>query len=208
MPRSAEENQRIRDERREQIMRAALKIFASKGVAATNISDIAAAANLSYGSIYHYFHDKDELYYSLVERAIQGALYLINAVTERPGTAWERLQALCAEMIEGAQAAPEYYLIILQALVNEPPTSAVYTLAQRYGEQILDHLAAAIQAAQDEGQVVQIDARELASTLIAIIQGASLNQTFYKQERQPIFARPSVATVLRILRPSIPAEEE
>jgi AcrR family transcriptional regulator len=189
-------------------MQAALRVFASKGVAATNISDIAAAANLSYGSVYHYFHDKDELYYSLVERALQGSLALVTDVAKRAGTAWERLRALCVEMIEGAQATPEYYLIILQALINEPSTSATYTLAQRYGEQILAHLVEAIQAAQDEGAVVQSDPRELASTLIAILQGATLNQSFYKQAQIPIFAHPSIATVLRILRrPSIPTEE-
>jgi AcrR family transcriptional regulator len=204
MPRSAQANQRIRDERREQILQAGLTVFAAKGLAATKISDIAAAADLSYGLVYHYFHDKDELYFALVERALQGTLHLTTTALQRPGAAWGRLRALCEEMIEGARAAPEYFLIILQAQVSEPPSSAIHTLAQRYGEQIWTNLVTLIEQAQEEGQAVLIDARELASTMIAILQGLSLNQMLNHQTRN---VSPSVSTVLRFLRPSIPREE-
>lgn len=207
MPRSSEEYQRIRDERREQIMRAALKVFARKGLAATKISDIAAAADLSYGLIYHYFRDKEELYFALVERALQGTVRITASALKRPGSAWERLRALCTEMIEGARADPEYFLIILQAQVSEPPASAVHTLAQRYGEPIWDNLVTLIRQAQDEGEVVAIDARELAATFNATLQGLQLNELLNYQSLPALATAPSVATVLRFLRPSIPQEE-
>jgi AcrR family transcriptional regulator len=60
MPRSSQQNQRIKDERREQIMQAGLTVFAHNGLAAAKISDVAAAADLSYGLVYHYFRDKIE----------------------------------------------------------------------------------------------------------------------------------------------------
>lgn len=204
MPRSPQANQRIRDERRDQIMQAGLKVFARKGLAAAKISDVAAAADLSYGLVYHYFHDKDELYFALVERALQGTLRLTTTALERSGAAWERLRDLCIQMIEGARATPEYFLIILQAQLTEPPSSAIHTLTQRYGQQIWTNLATLIQQAQDEGQVVAIDARELASVLIAIVQGVSLNQT---TTYQTLNVHPSVSTVLRFLRPSTAQEE-
>lgn len=205
MPRSSEQNQRLKQERREQIMQAALKVFARKGLAATKISDIAAACDLSYGLIYHYFHDKDELYFALVERALQGALQLTAAARTGPEPAWERLRTLCADMIAGFRASPEYFQIILQALLSEQPPSAVYTLAARYGEQVLANLTTLIRQAQDEGQVVLIDASELAFTLIALIQGLSLSQAF-NYSVPGLF--PGVETVVRFLRPSIPLAED
>ena len=106
MPRSPQENQRIKDARRRQILDAALKVFAEKGLAATMMSDIAAASDISYGLIYHYFHDKEELFITLVERALQGALRLTEDVRARPGQPWERLYLLCAEMVDGARVRP------------------------------------------------------------------------------------------------------
>jgi AcrR family transcriptional regulator len=46
-PRSNLSNQKIRDERREQILHGALKVFAYKGFKATKISDIAAEVALA-----------------------------------------------------------------------------------------------------------------------------------------------------------------
>ncbi len=57
-PRKEEQNQQIRDERREEILQAALRVFARKGLVAAKITDIANAAGLSHGLIYHYFSSK------------------------------------------------------------------------------------------------------------------------------------------------------
>jgi AcrR family transcriptional regulator len=205
MPRSSQQNQQLKDARREQIMQAGLHIFAHKGLAATKISDIAAAADLSYGLVYHYFHDKEELYFALVERALQGTVNLTAQALARSGPAWERLRLLCTEMLAGARTTPEYFQIILQARVNEQPLSAIHTLLTRYSNQVWDNLTAIIRQAQAEGQVVEVNAHELAVTLTAVIQGLSLNQTFDFQARDTF---PDVATVLRFLRPTIPLEED
>ena len=57
-PRTEESNQRIREEQRERILEAARMIFAHKGFTDTKMTDIAAAAGVSYGLAYHYFKDK------------------------------------------------------------------------------------------------------------------------------------------------------
>nr|MCR5661372.1 TetR family transcriptional regulator [bacterium] len=43
--------------RREQIIQAALKVFSEKGFLAATNKDIAAAAGIAPGLIYHYFKD-------------------------------------------------------------------------------------------------------------------------------------------------------
>jgi AcrR family transcriptional regulator len=204
MPRNSEQNQRIKDERREQIMRAGLKIFAQKGLAATKISDIAATANLSYGLVYHYFHDKEELYYTLVERALQGSTRVTARALEQPGSAWERLAGLVAEMVDGIRRTPEYFWIVLQVQVTEPPSSGLQTMIQRYGQETQDNVVALIRQAQEEGQVISsVDARELAIMLLSIMPGLSLTTTMIGQTSisytDNIF--PSVETILRFLRP-------
>lgn len=205
MPRSPQENQRIKDERRRQIMDAALKVFAEKGLAAAMMSDIAGASDLSYGLIYHYFHDKEELFITLVERALQGALRLTEEIQARPGSPWERLRMLCAEMMEGARATPEYFRIIVRAQLGESPSSAVQAILHKYGEPFWNNIVALIREGQAAGQVVEGDARELANMLNAIIQGLSLNLSY---DYAGLEAFPSVETVMRFLRPEPPMSTE
>jgi AcrR family transcriptional regulator len=78
MPRPSTENQRIRDERHRHLLRAAARVFARKGLMATTISDIAAAAHVSHGLAYHYFASKEEIFRQLVTRAMQGAEQLLR----------------------------------------------------------------------------------------------------------------------------------
>ena len=56
---------REREQRRRQIMRAAHEVFSIKGFTKTTMEDIAHEAELSPGTLYLYFKNKDELYASL-----------------------------------------------------------------------------------------------------------------------------------------------
>ena len=69
-PRSEEQNTLLKDERREQILSAALKVFALRGFSATKISDIVAEGGISHGLLYHYFSSKEEIFFELVSRAL------------------------------------------------------------------------------------------------------------------------------------------
>ena len=57
--------ERERERRRQQILSAAKDLFITKGVSFTTIEDIANKAELSQGTIYFYFKNKEELYASL-----------------------------------------------------------------------------------------------------------------------------------------------
>ncbi len=60
-----ERKRRDRKRRRRQIMVAAKKVFSIKGFTKTTMEDIAREAELSPGTLYLYFKNKDELYASL-----------------------------------------------------------------------------------------------------------------------------------------------
>ncbi len=52
------------EERREQILEAALRIFSEKGYAGASIRDIAREVGVTEGLLYHYFESKEQLMHS------------------------------------------------------------------------------------------------------------------------------------------------
>jgi AcrR family transcriptional regulator len=54
------------EERPQEILDAALRVFAARGCAATRLADIATAAGVTKGTIYYYFKDKDAVFERLV----------------------------------------------------------------------------------------------------------------------------------------------
>ncbi|MEN8116144.1 MAG: TetR/AcrR family transcriptional regulator [Bacteroidota bacterium] len=67
MPRSQEQYDDIRKQKKELIMNVALELFAENGYHATSISQIARKAEISKGLTYNYFKSKKEILDELIE---------------------------------------------------------------------------------------------------------------------------------------------
>jgi AcrR family transcriptional regulator len=61
MPRTKEQREQIREEKRKIIKETALKLFAEKGFDATSIHEITRNAGISKGLMYNYFSSKEDL---------------------------------------------------------------------------------------------------------------------------------------------------
>ena len=69
-PRTKKQYEEIREERKQQIMQAALELFANKGFNATSISMIAKEAGISKGLMYNYFESKEQLIVEIMDGMI------------------------------------------------------------------------------------------------------------------------------------------
>ncbi|HKJ92657.1 MAG TPA: TetR/AcrR family transcriptional regulator, partial [Longimicrobiales bacterium] len=59
------------DERPAELLEAALNVFAERGYSATRLEDVASAAGVSKGAIYHYFDGKEDLLRQALQRRIE-----------------------------------------------------------------------------------------------------------------------------------------
>lgn len=57
-------------DKREAILRAAIKVFAHRGYFNSKVSDIAGEAGIADGTVYLYFKSKDEILHSIFDRAM------------------------------------------------------------------------------------------------------------------------------------------
>jgi len=73
-----------KQERIEQILKAARTLFVKKGYLGATMRDIAQEAELSTGAIYVYFSGKDEIYAKVCEEAFHVVIGLIKKARPRP----------------------------------------------------------------------------------------------------------------------------
>lgn len=96
-----ERKERERERRRQQIMVAAKRVFTDKGFSKATMEDIAKEAELSPGTLYLYFKNKDELYASLSLRILQYLMIRLEHVNAEPfDNATNRLMALKEAMYD------------------------------------------------------------------------------------------------------------
>ena len=63
-------NRTVVADKREAILRAAIKVFAGKGYFNSKVADIAGEAGIADGTVYLYFKSKDEILHSIFDRAM------------------------------------------------------------------------------------------------------------------------------------------
>ena len=88
---SAVADPKLVEERREQIVKAATKLFSEQGYYLTTIQDIAREAGISVGLIYQYFKDKDDVLFLTLKLVLETYEKVIPAALERAEHPLERL---------------------------------------------------------------------------------------------------------------------
>lgn len=82
------------------IIDAALRLFTQRGYFNTTVPDVARAAQVSVGSIYHHFKDKEDvaraLYLDLIERMQQA----LTEIAQRHASAHDRCRAVVAMLFD------------------------------------------------------------------------------------------------------------
>lgn len=87
----------LADRRREQILRAASRLFAKRGFANTDLQDVADALKVGKGTIYRYFPSKRELFQAAVDRVMIGVREKIDAAVLEQADPMDRIgRAICA----------------------------------------------------------------------------------------------------------------
>ncbi|HWI53908.1 MAG TPA: TetR/AcrR family transcriptional regulator [Symbiobacteriaceae bacterium] len=197
-PRSEEENQRIRDERREQILMAAAKVFARKGLAATKIAEVAALAGASHGLVYHYFPSKEELFAALIERALFGATFVSQGALAQPGSPLDQLRWMLTLMLGGVLQQPDFFLVMVQAVTSDAVPRATRDLAIHQGAVSQAAVTQLIAAGQAAGQITAGDPEQLAIVLLAMINGLAIGVS---ADPTLMAKYPDAEVLLKLLKP-------
>jgi AcrR family transcriptional regulator len=87
-------------EPRQEILRAAARLFQQQGYDATSMNDVAAALKLSKGGLYHHFQSKDEILFHIMSHAMDITEERVINAARRIEGAEERLRTLVRLHIE------------------------------------------------------------------------------------------------------------
>lgn len=114
MPRTREQNEEIRNRRKEEIMRGALSVYVEKGYAAAEIGDVAERVGVARGLVYYYYKDKRTLFRDLFTHMF----HLSNVHTRnhfsQEGTALELCMRFAAFMYNNLFESSEHVLFFFR----------------------------------------------------------------------------------------------
>lgn len=179
---------RRKADRPDEIVAAALEVFAEKGFAAARLEDIAARAGVSKGAIYLYFATKEDIFRAVVEQGVAPNLEILRAGLSSPTEDFaDLLRSLVkglAEVISATSVGGIVKMVIGESR-NFPELAQAWH--DRLVQPALSSMTNAIAAAQARGELRAGDPRQYAISLISpMLLGVIWRETFIPVGAAPI----------------------
>jgi len=140
------------EQTRQDLLRAALTVFSQKGYTATRLEDVARAAGVTRGAIYHHFGSKAELYSALIEEANTVGNSAIDRAVNEGGTFIEivtRILVYTFALLEDDQRFSE----VMALQLTTPDVDALSQRRYDEAQELVDSISGFFRVIIEQGEL-------------------------------------------------------
>ena len=116
------------EDKRQQLLGAAVRVFARKGFHASRVGDIAEEAGVAHGLLYHYFKSKDQVLEAVFHENWSILVARIESVEETDEPAADQIRHIAAIVLRTWLHLPDVVRVVIQEFGRSPE------LGERIGE--------------------------------------------------------------------------
>lgn len=116
------------EDKRQQLLGAAVRVFARKGFHASRVGDIAQEAGVAHGLLYHYFKSKDQVLEAVFHENWSILIARIESVEETDEPAADQIRHIAAIVLRTWLHLPDVVRVVIQEFGRSPE------LGERIGE--------------------------------------------------------------------------
>ncbi len=159
-----ERKEREKERRKEEILDAAQRVFADKGLTTATVDDIAIAAELSKGTLYLYFESKEDIYIALMLRGLRLLYTVFNEIISQESSVVKILHQMERAYTEFFNTQRNYFRMLDSAYrpnvhreVSEEMRRTYTAESRKNWEQIIDVFNRGVQEKKIRNDVNPID---------------------------------------------------
>src|ERR1700740_2314821 len=164
------------EQRREQMLQAALEVIVERGYAETRVADVAERAGTSPALVIYYFKTRDQLLTEAI-RYSEDLWYAtgtgrLESIKTAAGQLTEMIAMTCLPDTDPAPRSE--WLLWLDLWALSPRNSGVAAVRRKFDERWRQAIKAIVLAGQEAGEFTTTDADEFAVTLSALLDGMAV----------------------------------
>jgi len=195
MPKTPEQCGQMREDMKAYIMNESLGYFAKKGLAGTKISQLSKAIGIGQGTLYSYFASKEELFQSIIDRAVRENSDSLKTLWQMPLSPKQKIIALSQQMIKSIyeeEGIAEMFVLNMHVKLEYGETNEITKGYRELPQFILSNI---IEEGQKDESFVEGSPAMLADFYWTVVHGISINKIC---DNASIY-RPTEAQLIRIL---------
>jgi AcrR family transcriptional regulator len=164
-------------DRREQILEAALKVFAAKGFRGATNKEIAREAGITPGLIYWYFASKEDLYFAILENRVAPETFPIPVEHLKafpPEQVLPMLAHFGLSRLDNQDSMNLLKIFVAEAAYSEK----IRAMANKTFNRLLDTLSSYLASQMDQGRLRRDDPVLCAQTFLAGLVASIMRRQF------------------------------
>jgi TetR/AcrR family transcriptional regulator, fatty acid metabolism regulator protein len=110
----------IQRDKRRQILRAAITVFARTGYHGSRVSDVAKEAGVAYGLVYHYFGSKEDLLEAVFRRTWSRMLEAVQEIERTEETARGQIAGVARIVLGAWEVDPDLVRVLVREVARSP----------------------------------------------------------------------------------------
>lgn len=186
---------KVVEDRREQIIDAAMRVFAEKGFTRATNRDIAREAGITPGLIYHYFENKEAVFRAIVEA--RSPLHILRTLSmeagaQPPEVLLRFLVRRVLGVVEGEQFVPLIHMLLPEVIHNP----AISPIGTGIFQQVIDLLGKYLSSKMESGELRQTDPTRAAHVFISSMMGFVLRRQVLRDTEALALSHEEIADAL------------
>ncbi len=162
---------------RERILLSAIHLFSEKGYDGVAVREIVQRAGLTKPVLYYYFGNKERLYLTLVEEALNKYRGVLERALDTDGTTVDQLVRLVEVQLDFCHENQRLIRFCYGALCNPPPDVPAYDF-DRFSQANFTALREIVDRGVERGELDGQLTENLAVALLAIVNIYAMDQVY------------------------------
>ncbi len=175
------------EQRREQMLRAALEVIMERGYADTRIADVAERAGASPALVIYYFKTRDQLLTEAIGYAEDSwyatGVQRLASIPTAGGQLTELIEMTCLPETDPLPRGE--WLLWLDLWALSPRNPGVAAVRRKFDERWREAIRAIVLAGQEAGEFAPVDADDFAISLSALLDGMAVQIALEDPDVQP-----------------------
>lgn len=167
--------QDVSEERKNQILDAAMNIFAKMGFHKARMDDVAQESGLSKGALYWYFKSKDAIIAAILERLFNLALKDLKRLEQAgEGSVRDGLMVYTQQLLVFMDRMKPLLPMMYEFYALMGRQKMMQQFARGYYSEYIGVMSKVIQHGVEQGEFKEVDPVDVAATFVALFEGLTL----------------------------------
>lgn len=163
--------------RRKIILESATYLFATEGYEGTTIKKVAEAAKVSFGSVFTYFKDKEDLFYTVIVEPLEELTNQVLAFNPDATDPLNELESMIKTHIKLYAGINNYLGLVVQVVGQHHRFPDVFEKLDVFHDEFKEKVILLIKNGQNKNVLLQQDPYIVATLYTSLLIGIRVNTT-------------------------------